>query len=174
MFVELGQDRKVAALTQIFMCTFFIGEFMNDFKYMSIALKEAKKAYELKEIPVGAVIVKDNKVIAKAHNMKENKNSVISHAEILAINKASKKLNNWRLNGCTIYVTLFPCPMCASAINQSRIDNIVYGTIPKYANKKLVNTILKDNNYGNITSIKGNILEEQSLELLQKFFQKKR
>ena len=90
-------------------------------KYMKLALKEAQKAYDKGEIPVGAVIVKDDVVIAKAHNLKEIKNDTTKHAEILAIQKASKKLNSWRLENCEMYVTLEPCSMCAGALIQSRI-----------------------------------------------------
>lgn len=97
-------------------------------KYMMLALKEALKASRNNDVPVGAVIVKNQKVIAKAHNKREKKRNAIFHAEILAINKACKKLNSWRLNGCTMYVTLEPCEMCMAAIKQSRIDNILYGT----------------------------------------------
>ena len=82
-----------------------------------MAINEARKAYKMGEVPVGAVIVKDDVVIAKAYNKKEKYGCVTGHAEILAVEKASKKLNNWRLNGCDIYITLEPCPMCASAIN---------------------------------------------------------
>ena len=94
---------------------------------MKIALKEAKKAYDKLEVPVGAVIVKDGKIIAKAHNQKETKFDTTKHAEILAIQKASKKLNSWRLIDCEMYVTLEPCPMCAGAIIQSRIKKVYFG-----------------------------------------------
>lgn len=93
-------------------------------KYMKEALKEAKKAYEKKEVPVGCVIVKDDKIIARAHNLKESKNDTTKHAEIIAIQKASKKLNSWRLLDCEMYVTLEPCSMCAGAIINSRIKKI--------------------------------------------------
>ena len=98
-------------------------------KYMKVALNEAKKSYELNEVPVGAVIVKDNKIIAKAHNLREKTNNAISHAEILCINKACKKLKSWRLEGCTMYVTLEPCLMCAGALTQCRIEKIVIGAM---------------------------------------------
>ena len=97
-------------------------------KFMKEALKEAKKAYEKDEIPVGAVIVKDNKIIARAHNLKESKNNSICHAEILAIQKACKKLNSWRLLDCEMYVTLEPCSMCAGALINSRIKKVYIGT----------------------------------------------
>ncbi len=96
-------------------------------KFMKEALKEAKKAYEKLEIPVGAIIVKDNKIIARAHNLKEQKQDTTKHAEIMAIQKASKKLDNWRLNDCEMYVTLEPCPMCAGAIVNARIKKVYIG-----------------------------------------------
>jgi len=98
-------------------------------KYMKLALKEAEKAYEIKEVPVGAVIIKDDKVIAKAYNLREKTNNSISHAEILCINKACKKLKSWRLDGCVMYVTLEPCLMCAGAITQSRISKVIIGAM---------------------------------------------
>ena len=98
-------------------------------KFMKLALKEAKKAFDKEEIPVGVVIVKDDKVIAKAHNLKESKNIATSHAEILAIEKACKKLGAWRLLDCEMYVTLEPCPMCAGAIVNSRIKKVYIGAI---------------------------------------------
>ena len=95
-------------------------------KYAKLALKEAQKAYKKGEIPVGAVIVKNNKVISRAHNKVENNKNAINHAEILAITKASKRLKNWRLNDCEMYVTLEPCDMCKGAIMHSRISKIYY------------------------------------------------
>lgn len=99
---------------------------MNE-KFMIMAINEAKKAEKMGEVPIGAVIVKNGKVLAKAYNKKEKYKCAIMHAEILAVEKASKKINNWRLDGCDIYITLEPCPMCASAIKQSRIANVYYG-----------------------------------------------
>lgn len=99
--------------------------------YMKIALEEAKKAYYKGEVPIGAVIVKNDEIIAKAHNLKETLKSVIAHAEILAIEEASKKINDWRLNDCEMYVTLEPCSMCASAIAQARISKLHIGTFNK-------------------------------------------
>lgn len=98
-------------------------------KFMSIALNEAKKAYARREVPVGAVIVKDDIVIAKAYNLREHKKTSLAHAEILAIEKACKKLKSWRLDGCTMYVTLEPCMMCAGAITQSRIKKVIIGAL---------------------------------------------
>ncbi len=98
-------------------------------KFMKAALKEAKKAYIKKEIPVGAVIVKNGKIISRAHNLKESKCSSISHAEILAIEKANKKLGAWRLENCEMYITLEPCMMCMGAIINARIKKIYIGTL---------------------------------------------
>lgn len=99
---------------------------MNN-EYMNLALKEAKKAYKKLEVPIGAVIVKDGKIIAKAHNLREKKQSSLAHAEILAIKKACEKLESWRLDGAELYVTLEPCAMCAGAITQARIKKVYFG-----------------------------------------------
>lgn len=98
----------------------------NEDKFMNKALCEEKKAYKNNEIPVGAIIVRDNIVLSRGYNLKEKKNNVLKHAELIAIEKASKKIGDWRLNDCVLYTTLFPCPMCASAIQQSRIKKVVY------------------------------------------------
>lgn len=98
-------------------------------KYLKEAIKEAKKAYQKGEVPVGAVIVKNEKIIARAHNLKEYKKNPLAHAEILCINKACKKLDNWRLDGCDMYVTLQPCSMCMGAISQARINNVFIGAL---------------------------------------------
>lgn len=106
-------------------------------KFMNEALKEARKAYEKLEIPVGAVIVKNGKIISKAHNLKETKQTATAHAEILTIQKANKKLNNWRLIDCDMYVTLEPCSMCMGAIVSSRIKNIYIGTLDQKKEEKI-------------------------------------
>ena len=93
----------------------------NKEKYMKVALKEAQKAFDKDEVPIGAVIVKNGKVIARAYNKREEKNMATAHAEVLAINKACKKFDAWRLNDCDIYVTCEPCPMCFGAVHLSRI-----------------------------------------------------
>ena len=140
---------------------------------MNLALKEAKRAYSYDEVPIGAVIVKNGEIIAKGYNKKVKTNNVIKHAEIVAIEKACKKLNNWRLNECTIYITMFPCPMCASAINQARFKKIVYGTIPNLFDKNIVDNILNDKNYGLPVEIYGGILEDECALLIKKFFSEK-
>ena len=156
------------------MCTFLGDNMDNDIYFMNLALKEAKRAYSYDEVPIGAVIVKNGEIIAKGYNKKVKTNNVIKHAEIVAIEKACKKLNNWRLNECTIYITMFPCPMCASAINQARFKKIVYGTIPNLFDKNIVDNILNDKNYGLPVEIYGGILEDECALLIKKFFSEKR
>ena len=102
---------------------------MDRYDFMRLALKEAKKAYEKLEVPIGAVIVKDNKIIARAHNLRETKKQACAHAEILAIEKACKKIGAWRLEDCDLYVTLEPCVMCAGAIINARIKNLYIGAM---------------------------------------------
>lgn len=167
---EPGQDRKVAALRDcIYVHHFFWRIIMNDEKYMDIAIKEAKKALKKEEIPVGAVIVKDGKVIAKAYNKRNKSNKVKDHAEIIALSKANKKLKNWRLLGCDIYITLEPCPMCASAIEQSRVRRIITGAVNKNIQmKEVTDQILKEKR------ITTNIKEQECTGLLNEFFKKKR
>lgn len=144
-------------------------------RYMKLALVEAKKAFEIGEVPVGAVIVKDDIVLAKSYNKKEKEQTATSHAEINAINKASKKISNWRLNDCEIYVTLEPCPMCASAIKQSRIKKIYYGiSILDSNTKKIVEEILSKNDNNSLVFQEGNVLKKECLDILQKFFEQKR
>ncbi len=98
-----------------------------DVKFMRAALKEAEKAAKIGETPVGAVVVRDGKVIARGYNKRETKKNALMHAEVIAIDKACRKLRGWRLPGCDIYVTLEPCPMCAGAIIQARINNVYFG-----------------------------------------------
>lgn len=96
-------------------------------KFLKAALKEAEKARDKDEVPVGAVVVLDGKIIARGHNLREAKQSVLGHAELAAMNKASKKLGSWRLENCDVYVTLEPCPMCAGAMQQARVRSVYYG-----------------------------------------------
>ena len=140
-------------------------------KFMKEALKEAQKAYKKLEVPVGAIIVKDGKIVARAHNVKETKNDTTKHAEILAIEKASKKLSNWRLIDCEMYVTLEPCPMCAGAIVNSRIKKVNIGAMDEKTGacgSKL--NLLQDFNFDTKVDMESGILENECRELLQKFF----
>lgn len=147
----------------------------NDIKYMKAALKEAKKAADKKEVPVGAVIVKDDKIIARAHNLKELKMDTTKHAEILAIQKASKKLKTWRLTGCTMYVTLEPCVMCTGALIQSRIDKVVIGAMDEKTGAcGSVLNILLDYKFNHVVELEKGILEEECSNILQQFFKELR
>lgn len=142
--------------------------------YMKIALKEAIKAKKQDEVPVGAVIVKDNKIISKAHNQKEKKQNPIKHAEIIAIERACKKLRTWHLDECILYVTLEPCLMCAGAIMQSRIKKVVFATYSeKFGYTKTIDEISKKVNDKYIKMEKG-LYEEESKLLLKNFFEQKR
>lgn len=136
-------------------------------KFMQEALKEANKAYEKLEIPVGAVIVKNGKIIARAHNLKETKQSAIAHAEILAIQKANKKLKNWRLLDCDLYVTLEPCNMCMGAIISSRIKNLYIGTLdPKKEQKIDINRYKEEYD----VNIGYGIMQNECEQILKVFF----
>lgn len=140
-------------------------------RFMKEALKEAKKAYDKDEIPVGAVIVKDNKIIARAHNLKESKKNSIYHAEILAIQKACKKLDSWRLLDCEMYVTLEPCSMCAGALINSRIKKIYIGTNDEKTGacgSKL--NLLKDFKFNHNIEIEQYILKDECEKILKDFF----
>ena len=141
--------------------------------FMKLALKEAKKAYDELEIPVGAIVVKDGKVIAKAYNEKEKKQDSTKHAEILAIQKASKKLQSWRLYDCDMYVTLEPCPMCAWAILSSRLDNLYFGSYDSlYGAFTTMPELVKKCNAE--IHFKGGILESQCDNMLSAYFKKMR
>lgn len=172
---EPGQDRNVAALSELFMCGGFLYMNKNDVYYMKLALKEASKAKEKDEVPVGAIIVKDDKVIARAHNLRESKKNPLGHAEILAIQKASKKLDLWRLDGCTIYVTVEPCLMCGGAIIQSRIKKVVYGT-DDYKGGAFGSSIniLESKNINHHPEIVSGVLKESCSEIIKNYFKGKR
>ena len=140
-------------------------------KFMKLALKEAKKAFDKEEIPVGVVIVKDDKVIAKAHNLKESKNMATSHAEILAIEKACKKLGAWRLLDCEMYVTLEPCPMCAGALINSKNKKLYIGTDdPKTGACGSKLNLLKDFTFNHDIEIERDILKEECSQIVKDFF----
>ena len=140
-------------------------------KFMKMALKEAKKAYDKLEIPVGAVIVKDGEIIAKAHNLKETKFDTTKHAEILAIQKASKKLESWRLLDCEMYVTLEPCSMCAGAIINSRIKKIYIGTLDeKTGAAGSVLNLFEDYTFNHKVEVETGVMQLECKKMLQDFF----
>ena len=140
-------------------------------KFMKEALKEAQKAYDKLEIPVGAVIVKDEKIIARAHNQKETKFDTTKHAEILAIQKASKKLNAWRLENCEMYVTLEPCTMCAGAIINSRIKKVFIGTLDsKTGACGSVLNLFEDYKFNHKVEYELGVLQKECENILKDFF----
>ena len=144
-------------------------------RFINEALKEAKKAYKKLEIPVGAVIVKDGEIIARAHNVKEEKNDATKHAEILAIQKASKKLETWRLNDCEMYVTLEPCSMCAGAMIQARLKKVYIGTMDEKTGAcGSVLNLPKDYKFNHIVEIEYGILQPECEKILKDFFKELR
>lgn len=144
-------------------------------RYMKEAIKEAKKAELIDEVPIGCVIVKDDKIIARGHNQRETKQNPIGHAEIVAINKASKKLNSWRLEGCDIYVTLEPCIMCSGAIIQSRIRKIYYGAFdPKGGALGSSINVLEANNINHHPEVISGVLQEECSKIISNYFKAKR
>ena len=147
---------------------------MNE-KFMREALKEAHKAFDKAEVPIGAVIVRDGKVIARGHNLREVKNQACAHAEILAIEKACKKLKAWRLENCDMYVTLEPCVMCAGAILNARIKNLYIGAMePKFGAVGSKLNLFKDFVFNHTVNVETGILEAECVQLLQEFFRKLR
>ena len=143
--------------------------------YMEEAFNSAKVAYNLDEVPIGAVIVKNNVIIGRGYNKKEKNMSVIAHAEIIAIEGAAKYLNNWRLDGCDIYVTLDPCPMCASAIKQSRIRNVYSACNNSFINnEKILKLIFESDNTNPSVNYVSNLNVEKSQKMMNSFFKKQR
>ena len=139
--------------------------------YMKQALKEAEKAYKKLEVPVGAVIVKDGKIIARAHNQKETRTDTTKHAEILAIQKASKKLESWRLIDCEMYVTLEPCSMCAGAMINSRIKKVYIGA--KDEKTGAVGSVLNlfnDYTFNHKVEVEKNVMKQECENILKDFF----
>jgi tRNA(adenine34) deaminase len=143
--------------------------------YMREALKEAQKAMELKEVPIGAVVVHGDKIIARAHNLRETSKDPTAHAEILAIRQASQVLGGWRLFNCDLYVTIEPCPMCAGAIMLSRIKTLIIGAMDKKggAAGSLLN-IPQDERFNHRTEIISGVLEEECSSIMKEFFRELR
>lgn len=142
--------------------------------FIAVALDEAKKAYRLNEVPVGAVMVSNNKIIAKAHNLKRNTNNIMNHAEIMCINEASKQIGDWRLNECEMYITLEPCPMCAGALAQARVKKIYIGSESNIkSNKEIIQRILQNNEYNHFVEIEY-LNNKDCSQILTDFFGNKR
>jgi tRNA(adenine34) deaminase len=148
-------------------------ERMQDEDFMREAIKEANKAEELNEVPIGAVIVIAGKVVARAHNLRENEQNAIAHAELLAIDQACKELRSWRLEDATLYVTLEPCPMCAGAIMLSRVKRVVYGAVdPKGGCAGTLMNLLEDERFNHQSEVIGGVLEKECGQILSDFFRK--
>ena len=144
-------------------------------KFMIMAYKQAEKAKEKDEVPIGAVIVKDGKVLSKGYNLVENTNKATAHAEIIAIEKACKKLKSWRLDGAEIYVTIEPCAMCAGAIANARIKKVYFGAYEmKSGCAESKYPVLTDNGLNHSAEYEGGIMEEECASLIKKYFSEKR
>lgn len=148
---------------------------MNDEEYMQLALAEARKAAELGEIPIGAVLVHEGQVIAAAHNLRETNQDATAHAEILVIREACAKLGRWRLSGCQLYVTVEPCPMCSGGIVNSRIDKVVYGCPDvKAGGAESIFNIITNPNLNHCAEVRSGVLEEECAGVMRAFFQRRR
>lgn len=146
-----------------------------DEKYMKEAMKQAKKAYKQDEVPIGCVIVHEDKIIARAYNKRNMKKNPLAHAEIMAINKAAKALGDWRLEECTMYITLEPCQMCAGAIVQARIPKVVIGSMnPKAGCAGSILNLLQVAKFNHQVEIVSGVMEEACTEMLQNFFKELR
>ena len=147
----------------------------TDTTFMRAAIKQAQKAYEKNEVPIGCVIVHDGKIIARGYNRRNTDKSTLAHAEITAIRKAAKKLGDWRLEDCTLYVTLEPCPMCAGAIVQARITECVIGCMnPKAGCAGSVTNLLEMDGFNHKVTVRRGILEEECSNMLKTFFRELR
>jgi tRNA(adenine34) deaminase len=143
--------------------------------YMRLALEQAEMAFREDEVPIGAIIVHEGRVIASAHNQREQLHDPTAHAEMIAITQAAESLRSWRLEGCTLYVTLEPCPMCAGAILQARIPVLVYGAAdPKAGAVNTLFRLLDDPRLNHRCRVEANILAESCAEMLSRFFQTQR
>ena len=147
----------------------------QDEKYMKAALKEAKKAYKLDEVPIGCVIVQNDKIIARGYNRRNTDKNTLAHAEISAIKKASKKTGDWRLEDCTMYVTLEPCQMCAGAIVQSRLGKVVIGSMnPKAGCAGSVLNLLQMEEFNHQVELEIGVLGEECSAMMKQFFKELR
>ena len=148
---------------------------MNDLYYMGLALDEARKAYDLGEIPIGAVLVMDDQVVAKGHNMREIWHDATAHAEMIVIREACQKLKRWRLTGTTLYVTIEPCPMCAGALVMSRIDRLVYGSSDYKAGAvESIFNIVQNDALNHSMVVASGVRSDECAEIMRDFFRSRR
>ena len=146
-----------------------------DEKYMKEAIRQAKKAYAIKEVPIGCVIVFEDKIVGRGYNRRTTDKNTLAHAELIAIRKASKKLGDWRLEECTLYVTLEPCPMCAGAIVQARIPRVVIGSMnPKAGCAGSVVNLLQMEGFNHRVELEKGVLEEECSQMMSGFFRELR
>ncbi|MGM0437431.1 MAG: tRNA adenosine(34) deaminase TadA [Bacillota bacterium] len=144
----------------------------RDKKFMDLAFKEAEKAFKKREVPIGAIVVKDDEVIGKGYNLKEKNQDPTAHAEIIAIKEASAKIGSWRLEECEIYVTLEPCPMCVGAMLQARIERLVFGAYDsKGGAVGSLYDLSDDNRFNHTIKVKSGFMAEKSSKLLKRFFE---
>lgn len=144
-------------------------------KFMKVALKEAEKAEQKEEVPIGCVIVKDGKIFARAHNLRQTKRLATAHAEILAIEKACRKIKDWRLDGYEIFITLEPCAMCAGAIANARISKVYFGAYEKKGGGAVSKfNILSESGLNHVTEWEGGVLEEECSAVIKNFFSSRR
>lgn len=147
----------------------------TDEKYMKEAIKQAKKAYAIGEVPIGCVIVYEDKIIGRGYNRRTIDKNTLAHAELQAIRKASKKMDDWRLEGCTMYVTLEPCQMCSGAIVQSRMDRVVVGCMnPKAGCAGSILNLLNMQEFNHQVELTTGVLEEECSQLMKSFFKELR
>lgn len=149
--------------------------YLDDYYFMTKALAQAKRASDMGEVPVGAVVVKDGKIISRGYNRRETDNDPCAHAELLAMRRASKKLNSWRLSGCTLYVTLEPCPMCSGVIVNSRIDKVVFGAYDEKAGCcTTLYHLCNDERFNHRAQVLGGVMQEECGKILSDFFRARR
>lgn len=147
----------------------------KDIKFMREAIKQAKKAYAIEEVPIGCVIVQEDKIIARGYNKRNTKKNTLAHAEMIAIEKACKKLGDWRVEDCTMYITLEPCPMCAGAIVQARIPRVVIGTRNQKAGcAGSVLNLLQVQKFNHQVELTEGILQEECSQMMKDFFREMR
>lgn len=147
----------------------------KDIKFMREAIKQAKKAYAIEEVPIGCVIVQEDKIIARGYNKRNTKKNTLAHAEMIAIEKACKKLGDWRVENCTMYITLEPCPMCAGAIVQARIPRVVIGTRNQKAGcAGSVLNLLQVQKFNHQVELTEGILQEECSQMMKDFFREMR